>query len=186
VLFLARLVASKRPEAFLEAARLALDRLRHPVVFVVAGDGPYRGDCERLAGRLRLGSAAVFTGAVEHARVPALMSASDVFVSTSRLTNVAIPTCEAMVCGLPVVGFDVGTTREVILDGDTGLLVPDGNVQELAAAIARLVGDEDLRRRMGGRARARAREIFTGWDERLAREREIIDALTASGSRRPE
>ncbi len=177
VLFLARLVASKRPEAFLEAARSVLEKARRSVVFVIAGDGPDRAGCERLARRLDLGPAVIFTGAVEHARVPALMGASDLFVSTSRLTNVAIPTCEAMVCGLPVVGFDVGTARDVILDGETGLLVPDGNVDELASSILRLVENEELRRAMGARSKLRAREIFTGWEKRLAREEEIIAGL---------
>lgn len=185
VLFLARLVASKRPEAFLEAARLVLEKARRPVAFVIAGDGPDRAGCERLARRLGLGPALIFTGAVEHARVPALMGASDLFVSTSRLTNVAIPTCEAMVCGLPVVGFDVGTARDVIIDGETGFLVPDGNVDQLAASILRLVEDEALRREMGAQSRARARDIFTGWERRLAREEEIIAALTKDRATAP-
>lgn len=179
VLFLARLVASKRPEAFVEAAGAVLGRTARPVVFLVAGDGPSRAACEALARSLGLGESFRFLGPVAHEKVPELMSACDLFVSTSRLTNVAIPTCEAMVCGLPVVAFDVGTTRDVVADGETGLVVPDGNAAALADAIARLVEDDDLRRRMGSGARRRAKAIFTGWDARVDEELAIIETLVA-------
>jgi glycosyltransferase involved in cell wall biosynthesis len=184
VLFLARLVDSKRPEAFVEAARIVLDRTKRPAVFVIAGNGPSRGACERLAGSLGLGESMRFTGPIEHSKVPALMSASDVFVSTSRLTNVAIPTCEAMVCGLPVVGFDVGTTRDIVADGETGFVVPDGDVAALAEAIARLVEEEPLRLRLGEEARRRAKKIFTGWEARVGEEMSIIEALVKARDER--
>ena len=176
-LFLARLVASKRPEAFLEAARIVLERTQRSVFFVIAGDGTSREGCERLARSLGLGDAVRFTGAVEHRSVPELMSASDIFVSTSRLTNVAIPTCEAMVCGLPVVGFDVGTTRDVILHGETGFVVPDGDVEKLAGAIVTLAEDEALRRRLGEKSKTQAKKIFTGWETRIDEELRVIEEL---------
>jgi glycosyltransferase involved in cell wall biosynthesis len=177
VLFLARLVASKRPEMLLEAARLVVERAPRAVRFVVAGDGSSREGCERLAQSLGLDDRVRFTGAVEHARVPELMTACDIFVSTSRLTNVAIPTCEAMVCGLPVVGFDVGATRNVIIDRETGFVVPDGDVEKLADTIVKLAEDETLRRRMGEKSKARAKEIFTGWEERIDEELNVIEEL---------
>ena len=179
-LFLARLVPSKRPELFLRAAKLASERSRSPVVFVVAGDGPSRGDCERLAEEIGLGRAVRFTGTVAHAKVPAVMHGSDLFVSTSSLTNAAIPTCEAMVCGLPALGFDVGNTRDAIADGETGLVIADGDVEALAAAIARLADDEPFRRRLGEAAKLRAMEIFTGWDVRIGEEIRIIEDLVGS------
>jgi glycosyltransferase involved in cell wall biosynthesis len=179
-LFLARLVPSKRPELFLRAARIVLERARSRVVFVVAGDGPSRGDCERLAKDLGLGSAVRFTGTVAHAKVPSLMHGSDLFVSTSSLTNAAIPTCEAMICGLPAVGFDAGNTRDAIADGETGFVVPDADVEALARAIEKLADDEALRRRMGEESRIRAKKIFIGWDQRIEEEIRIIEELVRS------
>jgi glycosyltransferase involved in cell wall biosynthesis len=176
-LFLARLVASKRPEMFIEAARIVVRRTKRPVVFLVAGDGESREECETLARSLGLDDTARFIGTVEHSRVPEVMAASDLFVSTSRLTNVAIPTCEAMVCGLPVIGFDVGTTRDIIDQGQTGFVVPDGDVNALADAVATLVENDTLRRRMGEEARARAKRIFTGWDARIGEEIAIIEGF---------
>jgi glycosyltransferase involved in cell wall biosynthesis len=177
-LFLARLVPSKRPELFLRAAKIVTERARSRVVFVVAGDGPSRADCERLT--KDLGPAVRFTGTVAHAKVPSLMPGSDLFVSTSSLTNAAIPTCEAMICGLPAVGFDVGNTRDAIVDGETGLAIPDGDVEALARAIEDLAGDEPLRRRMGEKAKIRAKELFTGWDKRIEEEIRIIEELVRS------
>ncbi len=177
VLFLARLVESKRPVMFVEAARIVLQRTKQPVVFVVAGDGSSREGCETLSRSLGLTDKVRFIGTVEHSRVPDVMAASDVFVSTSRLTNVAIPTCEAMVCGLPVVGFDVGATRDVIAHGETGFVLPDGDLEALADAIVRLAENETLRRRMGEEARVRAKRIFTGWDTRVGEEMSVIEAL---------
>ena len=176
-LFLARLVASKRPEMFMEAARLVVRRTKRSVVFVVAGDGESRERCETLARSIGLGDAVRFIGTVEHSRVPEVMAASDLFVSTSRLTNVAIPTCEAMVCGLPAIGFDVGTTRDIIDHGRTGFVVPDGDVSALADAAVTLAEDDTLRRRMGGEARARAKRTFTSWDARIGEEIAIIEDL---------
>jgi glycosyltransferase involved in cell wall biosynthesis len=184
VLFLARLVPSKRPELFLRAAKIVLAAARRPIVFVVAGDGPSRGECERLASDLALGRSVRFAGTVPHSKVPALMHASDVFVSTSSLTNAAIPTCEAMACGLPVVGLDVGNTKDVVLDGETGFAVPDGDVDALARAITRLADDETLRRRMGENSKRRAKEIFTGWDRRVEEEIRIIEDLVGTYARK--
>ena len=103
----------------------------------VAGDGPLRGVLEARC-RAR-GVPARFLGTVPHARVPYLLAAADLLVSTSTLTNMSIPTCEAMVVGTPVVALDVGGTAEVVRDGETGLLVPEDDAAALGAALVRLV-----------------------------------------------
>jgi 1,2-diacylglycerol 3-alpha-glucosyltransferase len=176
VLFLARLVPSKRPLDFLRAAA-RVPRGHEDVVFVVAGNGPERGACERvvrdagLAGRVR------FLGTIPHDDVPLLMAASDLFVSTSTLTNRALPTCEALLCGVPVVAYDTGDTATVVRTGETGVVVADGDVEALSAAIARLLDDGDARARMSKNARNFARTTFTSWDTRIAMEMEIVDGL---------
>lgn len=180
VLFLARFVASKRPEKVVEAVSFVRDRHDGPVVFLFVGDGPERGACEALAKRLGVENDTVFAGAKPHERVPEIMAASDLFVSTSNLTNAAIPTCEAMICGLPVVALDVGNTREVVKEGETGYAVADGDVDGLAEAIVRLLDDPAERERMSRRAREVAREKFTGWEARTNMEIEIIRSAVRS------
>ncbi|MEJ2720634.1 MAG: glycosyltransferase family 4 protein [bacterium] len=174
VLFLARLVASKRPNMLLHAVPLIARLSTVRCVFVIAGDGPSRSGCEALARSLGVQTSVRFTGAIPHDRVPELMAAADIFVSTSNLTNAAIPTCEALVCGLPVVAFDVGDTRGLIHDGENGILVEDGDVTGLAGAIARLAGDGGLRLRMEEKAKQAAEKHLTGWDRRTDVEVEII------------
>ena len=177
VLFLARLVPSKRPEMLLNAVPIVRDRTTRPVLFLFVGDGSSRPPCENLVRSLGLKNDVRFLGALEHGRVPDIMSASDVFVSTSELTNVAIPTCEAMVCGLPVIGFDVGNTRDIVRHGETGLVVSDGDVSGLGEAIAALAKDDEMRQRLGSASKKLARSIFTGWDQRTRSELDIINEL---------
>lgn len=176
VLFLARLVRSKRPLDFLRAAERVV-RGREDVVVVVAGDGPERAACERAARDAGIAGRVRFLGTVPHDDVPQLMAASDVFVSTSTLTNRALPTCEALLCGVPVAAYDTGDTATVVRGGETGALVRDGDVDALATAIGRLLDDDQERARMSANARALARATFTSWDERIQMEMEIVDGL---------
>ncbi len=176
VLFLARLVPSKRPEDVVRAAAEVV-RERGDAVFVVAGDGPEREACQRLSDELGLGSRIVFAGSVAHERVPELMAAADVFVTTSSLTNMAIPTCEALICGVPVVAYNTGDTERVVRDGQTGRLVPDADVGALATALREMLARPQERERMGRQARVLSRELFTSWKERIDMELETIDSV---------
>jgi len=147
------------------------------LLVVFAGDGALRETCERAARDEGVSERVRFLGTVAHDEVPALMSATDLFVSTSTLTNRALPTCEAMICGVPVVAYDTGDTATVIRAGETGVLVPDGNVTALADAIVRLLQHADERARLAAAGRQLARTAFVSWDARIAMEMEIIDAL---------
>ncbi len=180
VVFVARLVASKRPLDFVRAAALVL-RGRDRVDFVVAGDGPERAACERAARDLGLGDRVRFLGTVPHDDVPRLFAACDLFVSTSTLTNRALPTCEAMLCGVPVVVYGAGDTGTVVRDGESGALVRDGDVDALAAAIARLVDDDATRARLSAAARNVARATFTSWEKRIRMEMDVIEGLLRRG-----
>jgi len=84
---------------------------------------------------------------------------------------------EAMWSGLPVVATDIRGTREEVIDGETGLLVPVGDVPALAAALQRLVDDPDTRETMGANGLARARELFNE-DHVIARELELLELAT--------
>jgi glycosyltransferase involved in cell wall biosynthesis len=178
VLFLARLVPSKRPQELIQAVARVEKKTEGEITFVFAGDGPERLPSLALARDLGVAHLVKFVGVVPHADIPKLMAASDLFVATGNLTNMALPTCEALICGVPVVAYDVGDTRKVVIPGETGMLVEDGNTARLADAIAGLVNDPKLRARMGRNARALARERFTGWDQRIAMELDIIGRLS--------
>jgi glycosyltransferase involved in cell wall biosynthesis len=177
VVFLARLVASKRPQDVVRAVSRVHKNTEADIQFVFAGHGPERADCEELAKQLGVDDLATFLGTVPHADVPAVLSASDLFVTTSNLTNMAIPTCEALICGVPVVAYDVGDTNKVVVPDETGVLVEDGNPNRLADAIAELINNPKKRARLKQNTRKFAREHFTSWDDRISMEMELIEQL---------
>jgi len=92
--------------------------------------------------------------------VAAVLSACDICVTPSLEDNLPNTILEAMACGVPVVAFHVGGAKDAIADGETGALVPPGDVSALAARLGDLVTDAVARRSMGQAARMRAKELF--------------------------
>jgi N,N'-diacetylbacillosaminyl-diphospho-undecaprenol alpha-1,3-N-acetylgalactosaminyltransferase len=89
-----------------------------------------------------------------------LLAASDVLLSVSRMEGMPANLIEAGMSGTPVVGFDIAGTAEVVVDGETGFLVPWGDSDMLKQRLHRLLGDSALRAAMGKAARARCRSMF--------------------------
>ena len=93
-------------------------------------------------------------------RLVAMLARSAVFALPSEIDKSPYSVLEAMFAGLPVVSTPVGGIPELVLDGETGLLVPPGDDVAIAEAIERILGDDELRTRMGTAARARAHARF--------------------------
>jgi glycosyltransferase involved in cell wall biosynthesis len=87
-------------------------------------------------------------------------SAADVFVIPSQQEAFGQTALEAMACGTPAVGFDVGGIGDMIVPGETGLLAPAGNHEALATAILSLLQNDELRANLGAKARTFAAENF--------------------------
>lgn len=151
-----RLARPKDPETFLRAA--ASVRTRYPEArFVIVGDGPRRSAVESLAEALGLADSVIFTGVRRD--VPELLGALDIFVLASWSEGLPRVVTEAMASSVPVVASDVGGISEVVESGETGLLVPPGDVEELAGALLRLLSNEDWARRLATAGRARVDEF---------------------------
>ncbi len=84
----------------------------------------------------------------------------DVVVHPSESESFGRSIAEAMACGKPVIGFAVGAVPELVLDGQTGIVVRPFDTAALAAAIERLLIDESRRQQMGAAGRQRARELY--------------------------
>ncbi|MBL8858263.1 MAG: glycosyltransferase [Planctomycetes bacterium] len=128
---------------------------------LLVGDDPF-GDgrlrAEALARELQLGPACVFTGVRRD--VPALLAASDVFVMCSLWEGLGLVFLEAMATGIPVLATRVSAVPEVVVDTQTGLLVPESDVAALAAGMLTLTADPALRTRLGRAGRERVRAQF--------------------------
>jgi glycosyltransferase involved in cell wall biosynthesis len=102
-----------------------------------------------------------FVGRRRHSSLGPLYSAADVFVTTPWYEPFGITPVEAMACGLPVIGADVGGIRSTVVDGVTGYLVPPHQPDAVAERLAALWCDAALRRRMGAAGRARVGRLYT-------------------------
>jgi glycosyltransferase involved in cell wall biosynthesis len=93
--------------------------------------------------------------------VPAILAAADVFVLSSKRETFGLAPLEAMAAGVPVVASDLPALDDLFTDGREGLKVPPGDPEALAAALARLLDDIALARRLGGAGRERAKRFGT-------------------------
>jgi glycosyltransferase involved in cell wall biosynthesis len=125
---------------------------------VIVGEGPDRRRLEEEIRRLGLAERVRLVG--ERADVPELLAGADIFVLPSASEGMPVSVLEGMAAGLPVVASRVGGVPELVVDGQTGVLVGPREPDELAAALERLVGEPALRRRLGDAGRTRAREHF--------------------------
>jgi glycosyltransferase involved in cell wall biosynthesis len=125
---------------------------------LIVGDGPDRAELEAEIRRLEIGDRVQLLG--ERRDVLELLADADVFVLSSVSEGLPVSVLEAMAAGLPVVGSRVGGVPELVVEGETGLLVEPGDPDKLAAAIDRLLADPELRRRLGHAGRARAQGRF--------------------------
>jgi glycosyltransferase involved in cell wall biosynthesis len=129
------------------------------VAFVLAGEGRERDSLERQAQALGIIDRVRFLGHRDD--VPELLAACDVFVLPSLYEGLPLAALEAMAAAKPVVATAIEGTDEAVVHGETGLLVPPGRPQELAAAIRLLLGDTTFATRMGQAGRLRALREFS-------------------------
>jgi glycosyltransferase involved in cell wall biosynthesis len=157
VLFVGRLAEQKRVHDLLKALDL-LQHVQQDLRSLIVGEGPLRDYLEDTAHAFDLDGRLRFLGHRDD--VPRLMAAADVVVLPSAYEGLPNVVLEAMRFGKPVVATAAPGTTEVVVDGETGVLVPVGNVMLLARAIRDVVRDPVEAARMGEAGRARAESLF--------------------------
>ncbi|MEU6345098.1 glycosyltransferase family 4 protein [Streptomyces sp. NPDC046977] len=169
VVCVSRLVPRKGQDTLI----LALPRIlavQPDTVLLVVGGGPYANELKRLAAETGVTDSVVFTGAVPWEELPAHFGAGDVFAMPCRtrrggldVEGLGIVYLEASATGLPVVAGDSGGAPDAVLDGETGWVVRGGVPEDAADRILALLGDAELRQRMGERGRKWVEDAWR-WD----------------------
>ena len=138
---------------------------------------PEIGRLGRVAEEAGVEDTVTFVGRRSRDQLRQFYGASDVFVTTPWYEPFGITPVEAMACGVPVVGADVGGIRSTVVHGETGFLVPPHAPETLAARLAQLAADPALCRQMGDAGRARAQSHYTWMG--VARQMEEVYARVA-------
>jgi len=171
----ARLATVKAHEVLLEAvAELAPSHPRLRLVCI--GGGERAGELAALAHELGITDRVRFLGTRRD--VAALVPGCDVACLTSRFECQPLAVIEAMAAGVPVVVSDVGAVRDMVADGVEGLLFPPGDASALAARLAELAADAQLRARLGDAGRARAERQFRIEDTAAGYQRLLTELIS--------
>jgi len=146
----ARLVPIKGHTYFLEAARIVLEK-RPEVKFLIVGDGELRKELEGYAEKLGIAGSVFWTGFRRD--LPAVYADIDLVVLSSLNEGLPVAIIEAMSAAKPVVATDVGGVRELVQDGETGIIVPPEDSRALAGAIIEMLSNPGRMEEMGRIAR---------------------------------
>ncbi|GEM87300.1 glycosyltransferase family 4 protein [Meiothermus granaticius] len=132
--------------------------LEIPFKLLLVGEGPLEQEAKNLVLQLGLSDRVHFLGT--RADIPQLLAQSHIMVLSTNWEGLPIILLEGMRAGLPIVATDVGGNREVIRDGETGLLVPAGSIEALRSALHKLIVSPPLREAMGKAGRLRYEKHF--------------------------
>jgi glycosyltransferase involved in cell wall biosynthesis len=179
LLYASRLVRWKGGEYVIQALPL----LEPPGAQLwVAGEGPYEQDLRALASRLGVAERIRWLGRVEQAKLAALYRSCSMLVAASFVNETfGMALCEAMACGAPVVASDFGGFREVVVDGETGLLARPQDAPDLARKVTTLLAGPEIARRLGESGRTRVHDFFS-WRAVGDRLEEVYRCLAPSST----
>ncbi len=145
---------------------------------LIVGDGDERASLIDLARALGVSSRVEFFGSARQEDVPLLLNRMTVYVALSRSESFGVAVLEASACKLPVVVSDAGGLPEVVVDGETGFVIKDGDSTLAAAAIKKLIDDPILRERMGAAGQEFVRSRYR-WENTVKKMEELYKRITS-------
>jgi glycosyltransferase involved in cell wall biosynthesis len=145
---------------------------QHPWKLTIVGAGPRRQILGEMVKKMGIAANVNFVGWKDNEELPPYYQAASIFVLPSRNEGMPNAMLEAMASGLPVVASDISGNQELVLEGQTGFLVPSESPAELRQALMRLMGDEELCCRMGAAGRKMAESAYS-WENTAAKYLEI-------------
>ena len=182
--YVGRITPEKDLETWLRATALLADKYPNSR-FVLVGegrDGTTQQELQKLATTLGIADRVIFPGYREDL-VP-VYATFDLFMLSSLREGLPNSILEAMALGLPVVTTDVAGAKELVVDGQTGFVCPQGDVQGLAQALLTMADDKQLRLRMGQAGRERIERAFA-FSQRLRRVEDIYERVVDPQNNRP-
>lgn len=176
----ALLLASVGRLVGLKGLRVILDAMTGRdagIHYLVIGEGPEAKPLRERAGRLGVSDRVHFAGRIQRGELPQWLAETDLMVQPSiGVEAFGISVVEAMACGLPVLASDIGGLPEIVVDGETGRLLPGGDVGAWRRAIEHATGQRHELQRWGAAGRTRAEREFT-WAQNAAR----LETLLSKG-----
>ena len=170
ILTIARLEKRKNVDSVLRALPQVIKQVQN-LLYLIVGNGEEKKRLERLSEELGLSAHVRFLGYVEDCLLPSLYKVSELFVLPSvqqdgskDYEGFGIVFSEGSACGLPVIGGRSGGIVDAVIDGETGLLVDPHDMDEIAAAIIRLLTDRELAYRLGENGRRRVEQELS-WEK---------------------
>ncbi len=182
MLFVGRLdIAQKGLDLLIEAYVSIAPKISQNLV--IAGDGPDAVRLQRQAQQLGVSERVVFVGWLPKDQLWTYMASAEFVVMPSRYESFGMVAAEALSVATPVVASDIPCLREVVTE-ENGLLVPEGDVAALAAAMLRLSNDPRLRQELGSKGRESVRHL--SWDSLAEVQAEVYDQVLARHRRRAD
>jgi glycosyltransferase involved in cell wall biosynthesis len=165
--------------AFKELERLLSGEEFSKLQLMIVGDGPYLPKYKKLVHKLHINDQVTFRGRVKHEEVPSILNGFDIFVVPSVFESFGVAALEAQACGVPVLASDVGGLPEVVIEGKTGFMFPKGDYKAIAAKLALLIKDKELREELGENAVHYIKSTYN-WEENADIMMEVYHSITSS------
>lgn len=143
----------------------------------IVGDGPSLQAYKQLSQMYELDHTISFTGPVQHELVPKIISEMDIFVVPSIIESFGVAAVEAQACGVPVIASNVGGLPEVVIDGETGFIVPPREPDAIAQKIEDLMYNPELRKTMGQKGVRHVKERYD-WDHNATLMKSLYEKVT--------
>lgn len=153
------LIKRKRIKDLIDAVHTVINKTKDSVRCIIVGNGPEKDNLFEYVKKKKLDDKVIFTGFQSDAI--SYINAMDISILTSEKEGLPRVILEAMLMGKPVVASNITGPAELVVDGETGFLMPPRQPDLFANAIVKLIGNPDLRKQMGENARKRVIENFS-------------------------
>ncbi len=156
VVHISNLKMLKRPQDLVSSAERAMQQ-NPKLLYVIVGDGPCREVMEEACRQKHISESFRFVGWVDYHRVPDYINLADMVVMPSEAEGQALVYLETQACARLILASDIPAAREVIVDGETGLLFRKGDIDDLTTKTLAAAADSTLRAEIGRKARERVK-----------------------------